>query len=115
MTIDEKDIEIAKLRGKVEALEGELAKERALRTLMQPQPPQVVPMPYPVYPPIAPLPDPIYPWYLQWPYGTWYHNANNAGCAGNPIMGATIVAETAFVPGAGNVACAPLFPHVHLS
>ena len=79
MTIDEKDLEIARLKGKVEALESELAKERALRILAPVTTPTFVP--YPVAPsplipsplvpnpfipnPIVPTVPPIYP---QWPY-----------------------------------------------
>ena len=45
MTIDEKDLEIARLKGKVEALESELAKERALRILAPVTTPTFVPYP----------------------------------------------------------------------
>jgi hypothetical protein len=72
--IDEKDLEIARLKGKIEALESELAKERALRILAPPQVPTFVPyplLPPPLVPnpfvpsPIVPTVQPIYP---QWPY-----------------------------------------------
>jgi hypothetical protein len=49
-----KDLEIARLRGKVEALEGELAKERAMRA-MQPPVPTIMPAPLPFDPLIPPV------------------------------------------------------------
>lgn len=73
MIIDEKDLEIARLKGKIEALESELAKERAARTSPTYVPFQVHPsplVPNPLVPspfvptPIIPTIPPIYPqWY----------------------------------------------------
>jgi hypothetical protein len=57
MTIDEKDLEIARLKGKIEALEGELAKERAARATPPPAPHiQFVPCPLPHVQPASPPP-----------------------------------------------------------
>jgi hypothetical protein len=70
MSLDEKDLEIARLRGKVEALEGELAKERAVRA-MSSFIPQIVP--HPLLPnPLVPnplVPNPLVPLVpgLPWP------------------------------------------------
>ena len=62
--IDEKDIEIAKLRGQVEAL------EKMIKQLMaQPQPaPQFVPYPVPQVVPTYPS-LPATPWVNPWDYG----------------------------------------------
>lgn len=56
--IDEKDIEIAKLRGQVEAL------EKLVKQLIVAPAPQFVPMPYPL-PQIQPTPS---PWVDPYPY-----------------------------------------------
>lgn len=57
---DEKDLEIARLSGKIEALEGELAKERLARTFQQIVTPLIPVIPNAPYRWIPPYDPPVY-------------------------------------------------------